>query len=261
MRAVDLAFVELVQRQLRDVRWAEPAELRATGSRRRRRATAAAAARVVVVVGGSTAALAGVARGPAVTSAPASASGPAEIPVEALLSGTDPAVRDVRADTDMELGDSGLQEPVQVDGSLDACAREHGEPVRTVVSRYSRSRSLFGHRWPGQPDSIYPVLAQDIYRLTPGGAAAVLDDLERHVSVCASWDQAVPRILKGEVSGTQQLVQRWRVTDRNLANCRTRTRPPALHRRPAVAQRIGGDQRAHRQAGPTRRRADRRPGG
>ncbi|WP_319458990.1 hypothetical protein [Micromonospora sp. RTP1Z1] len=219
MRDEDLTFVELVHRDLRDVRWLEAAELRARGSRRSRRATVAAAAVVLAAVCGSTVALAGAAREPAVT-APASRSGAAEIPVEALLSRTDPELRALGATADMELGDSGMAEPVRVDALLDVCAREHGEPARTLVSRYSRSRNLLRHSSPDRPDSVYPVLAQDIYRMTPDAAAQVFDDIDRHTSVCAAWEQTVPNMVKGEVSGTKQLLQRWQVVDRNFAGDR-----------------------------------------
>ncbi|PSK65352.1 hypothetical protein B0E53_02723 [Micromonospora sp. MH33] len=219
MRDDDVTFVELVHRELRTVRWPEPAELRALGSRRNRRAAVAAAAVVLAAICGSTVALAGAARQPAVTVA-ASPSGAGEIPVEALLSRSDPELRALDPTADMELGDSGLEEPVRVDGLLDTCAREHGEPVRTLVSRYSRSRNLLGHRLPDQPNSVYPVLVQDIYRMTPDGAAQIFADLDRHTTVCAAWEQAVPKMVKGEVAGTRQLLQRWQVVDRDFAGDR-----------------------------------------
>ncbi|MEE3919679.1 hypothetical protein V2I01_19275 [Micromonospora sp. BRA006-A] len=65
MRDDDLAFIDVMQRDLRNVRWAEPAELRARARRRSRRTVAAAAVTVLALTSGTAFVAAGRAAPPA----------------------------------------------------------------------------------------------------------------------------------------------------------------------------------------------------
>ncbi|MFG3600627.1 hypothetical protein [Micromonospora chersina] len=215
MRDDDLTFVELVQRELRDVRWAEPAELRARARRRSRRSAVVAVAAVLSVVSGSAVALAAHRGAPTVvTPAEKPAAVGAEVPTGVLLTETDPSLKALPAEGDIQLGDSGLDEPVRVDGLLETCARSLGTPVTPVTSRYSRSRNLLHNLAAGQSQNApWPVLAQDVYRVAPGAADRVFDDVDRFAARCATWQQTPAQRAGG-------VVHRWRVVDRDFAGDR-----------------------------------------
>ncbi|RKN23676.1 hypothetical protein D7147_01070 [Micromonospora musae] len=178
-------FVEKVQRDLRDVRWPDPDEIRARARRRsRRRATAAAVA--VLVFSGATVALvnrADEARTVAASGGRVGAAG-VGVPAEALLSKSDLPVP-----ADIEIGESGARESVRVDPLLDECAQQRGLPVNPVVSRYSRSRSLLRHPETDGRQSVQSVLTQDVYRVNADEADRILADLDRSVSSCSWWRQ------------------------------------------------------------------------
>jgi hypothetical protein len=209
MRDDDLTFVELMRRELRDVRWAEPAELRARARRRSRR-TAVVTAAAVLLAASATAAVAadpvgrpsgpvaaGNPTGTPVAPATPTPSGRAEIPDTALLE-----PRDVPFTTGVRLGDTGLGEPVRVDDQLESCARERGVPLQPTVSRYSRSRTLLRSS-PG-----VPVLRQDVYRVDPPWGLGLFGDVDRMVQSCGEWRSVAARALTGAaVSGV--LVHRW----------------------------------------------------
>ncbi|MCW3838777.1 hypothetical protein ONA70_01515 [Micromonospora yasonensis] len=216
MRDDDLRFVELVHRQLADVRWPEPTELRGRARRRSRRTAMAAAVAVLVVAGGTAVAVAEP-PGPGRTSLPLArppVAASAEVPAEALLSRADPAMKTLEATADIQLGESGLGEPVRVDTWLETCARSHGAAVQPVASRYSRSQNLLENLAAGQSNTPRPVLAQDVYRTVPGTARRVFDDLDRFVALCATW-QAPPA-----QRNATPVLHRWQITDRGFAGDR-----------------------------------------
>ncbi|MFC4148367.1 hypothetical protein ACFO0M_19110 [Micromonospora mangrovi] len=211
MRDDDLTFVGLVQQELRSVRWAEPAELRARARRRTRRTTLVAAVAVLLVASAATAVAADRAGGPVgpvaaggptgTVAAPATPtptpSGRAEIPDSALLEAGDLPVK-----TAGRLGDSGLGEPVRVDARLETCARERQIYLKPTVSRYSRSRTVL--RSPGG----VPALSQDVYRVDPPWGLGLFGDIDRMVQACPEWRTTAARSLTGR-AGSGQLVDRW----------------------------------------------------
>ncbi|MGW5670932.1 hypothetical protein [Micromonospora sp. NPDC003776] len=202
----DVRFVELVHRELRDVRWPEPTEIRAAARRRGRR-TAVAAAAAVLAVASVSAVLVGRAGGP---SPAASVGAYAEIPTEAML---DPA--DVPVRSDERLGDTGLGERVRVDDVLAGCGRDQGVPAAAAESRFSRAQTLIGSQAvDGFATHRSPVISQDVYRLA--SADDVFSGLDRLVAACASWRQAntVERD-GGSVSLT--FVHGWSVAARDFA--------------------------------------------
>ncbi|WP_229399790.1 hypothetical protein [Micromonospora okii] len=241
----DLTFAERMRRDLLDVRWPEPAELRARARRRSRR-TAMVAATAVLAVTSVAAVLAGRPAAPPTTSWPdrwlsaaapepsgrvamsAAApepsgraemsavaperSGRAEIPPEALLASTD-----VRVSSNVVLSDTGLREPVRVDPLLEACANARGLRAVQAVSRYSRSQTLLQDDTPGSdgPSGVM-VLTQDIYRLADGAAAGLFSDLDRAVTGCAGWRGSAPR---GGGTGTTavSVAHTWAAVARDFA--------------------------------------------
>ncbi|WP_089156609.1 hypothetical protein [Micromonospora sp. NBS 11-29] len=207
----DVTLVEALHRDLRNVRWAEPAEIRAAGRRRSRRTTTLIAVSLVVVAAlGATL----VDRTGAPTPAPPAAGpeGRAEISVAAMLTATD-----VPAATDERLGDTGLGERVRVDDILQACAREQGLPADQLTSRYSRSQTLIGAvEVPGFASYRRPFVSQDVYRLETGGAERLFADLDRSVTACADWRRSI------QAQGDQGVVDmtvghRWTVLARAFA--------------------------------------------
>ncbi|MGR6317217.1 hypothetical protein Q2K19_06890 [Micromonospora soli] len=201
----DVTFVELLQRDLREVRWPEPAEIRTTARRRSRRTAVAAAAAVLAV-----ASVSAVAVGRAGTPTPAppgtGVGGRAEISAEAMLT---PA--DVPAETDERLGDTGLDERVRVDDILRTCAQEQGLPTDQAVSRYSRSQTLMGTvEVDGFAPYRRPVISQDVYRLDPGAADRLFADLDRSVAACAGWGQ-MSRVQRDQGMVDTTVVHQWTV--------------------------------------------------
>ncbi|MDZ5441959.1 hypothetical protein U2F26_04330 [Micromonospora sp. 4G57] len=206
----DVTFVELVHRDLREVRWPEPAEIRAQARGRSRRTAVTAAAAVLVL-----ASVSAVVVGRAVAPAPppaATASEHAEIPAEAML-----APADVPAKSDERLGDTGLGERVRVDDVLRTCGQERGLLEDQAVSRYSRSQTLIGTATAdGFAPYRRPVVSQDVYRLEAGAAGRVFADLDRLVAACTTWRQVGPvQAERGTVTTT--LVHRWTVAASDFA--------------------------------------------
>ncbi|MFG2053609.1 hypothetical protein ACGFI9_06195 [Micromonospora sp. NPDC048930] len=208
----DDTFVELLARDLRDVRWPEPAEIRATARRRSRR-TAIAAAAAVLAVASVSAVLVGRAQAPAPSPA-ASVGGHAEIPTEAML---DPA--DVPVSSDERLGDTGLGERVRVDDVLAGCGRDQGVSPAPAESRFSRSQTLIGTQAvDGFATHRSPVISQDVYR--SASADAVFTDLDRLVAACASWRQA-NTVQRDGGPVTLTFVHGWSVAARDFAGDRS----------------------------------------
>ncbi|MFI1192054.1 hypothetical protein ACH4T9_02070 [Micromonospora sp. NPDC020750] len=217
----DLTFAERMHRDLRDVRWPEPAEIRARARRRSRRTAVAAAIAVLAVASVSAVTVGG--RDDAV--APLSSwaerrlfqpepepSGQAEIPQEALLEPADVGVRSY-----VRLGDTGLGEQVQVDPLLEVCADGRGLSGQQTVSRYSRSQALLQKDTPGQAwSSGGLVLTQDVYRLAPEASARFFTGLDRIVTACAGWTEVAPRPW-GPGTVTASVAHTWRAVERDFA--------------------------------------------
>ncbi|MEH0823402.1 MULTISPECIES: hypothetical protein [unclassified Micromonospora] len=203
----DVALVELLHRDLRNVTWPEPGALRATARRRSRRSAALAAVSVVVVAA-LTATL--VDRTGAPPPSAAAVDGPGEIVAEAML---EPA--DIPAPTGERLGETGLAEPVRVDDLLQVCAREQGRPAEEPRSRYSRSQTLMEP--PTEPaTTIGTVLTQDVYRMESGTAGGFLTDLEGTVAACGAWRTTGQVYTERGMVGAD-VVHRWYVAASGFA--------------------------------------------
>ncbi|NBE81371.1 hypothetical protein [Micromonospora rubida] len=219
----DLTFAERMHQGLRDVRWPEPAEIRARARRRSRRTAVAAATAVLAVTSFSAVAVGG--RDGAVAPLTSWAdwrmfqpepepepSRQAEIPQEALLELTD-----VGVPSNVRLGDTGLRESVQVDPLLETCADGRGLSGQQTVSRYSRSQTLLQKDMPDQAwSSGAPVLTQDVYRLAPGASARFFIELDRVVTACADWTEVAPRQW-GLGAVTVSVAHTWRAVERDFA--------------------------------------------
>ncbi|ATO15023.1 hypothetical protein CO540_15300 [Micromonospora sp. WMMA2032] len=204
----DVALVELLHRDLRNVTWPEPEAIRATARRRSRRSAALAAASVVVVAA-LTATLVDRAGAPPPLAAGA-VDGPGEIVAEAML---EPA--DIPVPTGERLSESGIDEPVRVDDLLQVCAREQGRPAEEPRSRYSLSQTLMEP--PTEPaTTIGSVLTQDVYRMGPEAAGRFVTDLEGTVAACGAWRTTGKAYTeRGTVSA--EVVHRWYVAASGFA--------------------------------------------
>ncbi|MFI7513744.1 hypothetical protein ACIBVK_09655 [Micromonospora echinofusca] len=200
-------FVEQLHRDLRDVRWPEPAEIRARARRRSRRTSVLAAVAVLVVASGSAYAVNGRPVPPAppaaVTAGSPVAVTPAEIPQEALLRPVDVPLK-----TGALLGESGLAEPVRIDPVLEACGRERGVPSAAPTSRYSRSQTLL--RLKEDATARGPALTQDVYRLDPGQGRLVFGMVGLLLNPCAEWQLAGSAFLGGRQVATVA-THRWEI--------------------------------------------------
>ncbi|SCL19017.1 hypothetical protein GA0070624_1662 [Micromonospora rhizosphaerae] len=210
----DLTFAERLRRDLRDVRWAEPAEIRARARRRTRRAVVAAAAAVLAVVSSSAYAAAGRSATPAppVAATPASTvtAAPAEIPQEALL-----IPRDVPLKTGVRLGETGLGETVRVDPVLESCGRDRGVPSTEPTSRYSRSQTLL-RAAADRTAAPGPVLTQDVYRIDPDRSRLLFGTVSLLLDACAEWQHTGSVVLAGRTVPTVS-THRWETPITNFA--------------------------------------------
>ncbi|MCW3815348.1 hypothetical protein ONA91_12875 [Micromonospora sp. DR5-3] len=232
MRDDDLAFVDRVQRELGDVRWPEPVEIRARAQRRSRRTAALAALAVLTVASASAVAVAArpdASGTPSTVAEPASAlpasgepeptfprrspiaSPAAEIPLDVLLQAAD-----VKAKTEAPLTQSGLGEGVQLDEMLRYCRKVQGQRAEWEPSRYSRSLTLLRNR-PGaeQPPSDV-LLNQDVYRVAPDVADRIFAEMAEVLAPCREWRSSGPTRWQGKTIRAQ-VVHSWQEVDRNFA--------------------------------------------
>ncbi|MFD2766947.1 hypothetical protein [Micromonospora eburnea] len=218
MRDDDLAFVELMQRELRDVRWPEPAEIRARARRRSRRTAVVAAMAVLAVTSASAVA---VAARPGLPTAPASVAATAEpspservlaeVPLDVLLG---PA--DVRTQSEA-LTQAGLDEPVRVDAQLLLCHKRQGHTASWESSRYSRSVTLVRSRSAVADNaSAEFVLSEDVYRVAPEVGRRFFAGIDKMLAPCENWRSRGPTQWQGEVVDAE-VIHRWQVVDRNFA--------------------------------------------
>ncbi|MEH1167650.1 hypothetical protein V6V47_19920 [Micromonospora sp. CPCC 205539] len=205
----ELMIVERIHRDLSDVRWPEPQEIRARARRRRRR-TAVAATVVLTLAGVSAFTLVSAER----ESAPPSLTAPVrgEITADSLLQ---PA--DLPQPAQMALSESGLRESLRLDDVLGYCRSSQGMLPVWQASRWSRSQTLLRVRPAGDVGTSNDVLlSQDLYRVTPEAADAFFTDLDRLLAPCAEWRSVGPYEVAG-VSGTGEAVHRWTVVQRDFA--------------------------------------------
>ncbi|GIJ19577.1 hypothetical protein [Micromonospora lutea] len=212
----EMRLLERVQHDLREVRWAAPAELRERAARRRRHAMAGAAIAVLMVAALSAVVTKRLAAPPppplaAPLAVPTVAVPSAEIPREALVQPGDLSVS-----TEPPLGRTGLGEPVQIDQMLLSCHREQGRAADWEMSRYSRSQTLLRSRVDGTEPGLAELLfSQDVYRLTPQVADRIVARIDALLTPCASWLARGEALWEGDIAA-MEAEHRWEVTDRDF---------------------------------------------
>ncbi|MEV4655350.1 hypothetical protein [Micromonospora sp. NPDC049301] len=198
----DLAFIERVHRDLGDVRWPEPQEIRAVARRRSRRRVVLAAVVVLAMATGTAYASAGRPPVPPTdTAGPAETAGRTEIPPYSLLSSAE-----VPVPTGVQLGDAGLGELVRLDPLLERCGGEQNLPAVDAASRYSRSLTLLSRTDGRSP--VRTVLSQDVYRLDPRVGGRLFGSLRMLLDACREWRLVGSTVVAGEPTPSETL-HRW----------------------------------------------------
>ncbi|MBM7079668.1 hypothetical protein [Micromonospora humida] len=211
----ELTFVDRLHRDLREVRWPEPAELRARARRRSRRTAVLSTATVLVVLAGAAVAARERPTGPATPTAPVAAPGPApvrtEIPLDALLT---PA--DLPTKTGERLGNTGLGEAVRIDPLLESCGRERDVSAQLSVSRASRSQTLLRPTTrAGGPAT--PVLSQDVYRIDLPRGRWLFGEIDRLLNACAEWTLNASTLAADQQPVATEQEHRWEPAARDFA--------------------------------------------
>ncbi|WP_328380901.1 hypothetical protein OHQ88_22440 [Micromonospora zamorensis] len=204
-------FVEHVRRDLLDVRWPEPQEIRARARRRSQRRIVVSTV-VLALAGVSAVAVAAPRTSPPLVQPAASASPTRhEITTDALLQPTD-----LPQPVDVQLSESGLRESIRLDQLLTYCRTDQGYPDGVPVSLLSRSQTLVRKNAPRAMTENDGLVTQDLFRLTPDGAAQLLSSLDDLIAPCREYRSVGPYQV-GEASGTAEAVHRWTVTQRDFA--------------------------------------------
>ncbi|RAO26806.1 hypothetical protein PSN13_06836 [Micromonospora saelicesensis] len=209
----DPTFVEQIQRDLRDVRWLGPEEIRSRARRRSQRKVVVATV-VLALAGVSAVAVAAPRKSPPpVLPAAAPSASPTrhEITTDALLQ---PA--DLPQQVDVQLSQSGLGEPVLLDHLLDACRTSQGRSDGRQYSILSRSQTLVPKRAAAILTQSDGLLTQDLYRLTPDAAIQLLATMDDLVAPCAEWN-SIGGYKVGGATGTGSATHRWAVVQRDFA--------------------------------------------
>ncbi|MEV4770915.1 hypothetical protein [Micromonospora humida] len=211
----ELTFVDRLHRDLREVRWPEPAELRARARRRSRRTAVLSTVTVLVVLAGAAVAARERPTGPATPTAPVAApvSAPVrtEIPLDALLT---PA--DLPTKTGERLGDTGLGEAVRIDPLLESCGRERDISAQLSVSRASRSQTLLRPTTrAGRPAT--PVLSQDVYRIELARGRWLFGEIDRLLNACAEWTLSASTLAADQQPVATEQEHRWEPAARDFA--------------------------------------------
>ncbi|MCG5449883.1 hypothetical protein [Micromonospora hortensis] len=207
----DPTFVEQIQRDLQDVRWLGPEEIRSRGRRRSQRKIVVATV-VLALAGVSAVAVAAPRKSPPPAQPAASASPTRhEIATDALLQ---PA--DLSQQVDVQLSQSGLGEPVLLDHLLGYCRTSQGRSNGWQMSILSRSQTFV-------PKDAAPIrtrsaglVTQDLFRLVPEAARQLFTDLDDLVAPCAAWLSVGPVMTAGGTR-TGEALHRWSVVRRGFA--------------------------------------------
>ncbi|MGC4865030.1 hypothetical protein ACLQ3B_06320 [Micromonospora sp. DT53] len=206
----DPTFVEQIQRDLRDVRWLAPEEIRARGRRRSQRKVVVATV-VLALAGVSAVAVAAPRTSPPLVQPAASASPTRhEITTDALLQ---PA--DLSQQVEVQLSQSGLGEPVLLDHMLGACRTSQGRSNGWQNSILSRSQTFVPKHAAPIRTSV-GLVTQDLFRLVPEAAIQLIDTLDDVVAPCADW-VSVGEYKAGSATGTGMATHRWAVIQRGFA--------------------------------------------
>ncbi|MGI5525476.1 hypothetical protein ACQEUX_31670 [Micromonospora sp. CA-259024] len=209
----DPTFVERVQRDLHDVRWLGPEEIRSRARRRSQRRIVVATV-VLALAGVSAVAVAapGTSPSPVLPAAAPSASPTRhEITTDALLQ---PA--DLPQPVYVQLSQSGLGEPVLLDSVLGHCRTSQGLSDGWQPSILSRSQTLMRKPSTGMLVEGDALVMQDLFRLVPETATQLLATLDDLVAPCAEWRSAGPLETVGSTH-TVEVVHRWAVVQRGFA--------------------------------------------
>ncbi|MEG3632365.1 hypothetical protein [Micromonospora palythoicola] len=206
----EMRFLERMHQDLREVRWAEPAELRERGTRRRRRAVVGSAVAVLMVAAASVVVTRDLAEPPPAVplAAPTTSVPSAEIPRDAMVQ-----PGDLPVETGPPLGQSGLGEPVQIDHVLLACHQEQGRSAYWETSRYSRSQTLL--RAPAERLPAEEVFSQAVYRLAPQVVDRIFTRIDALLAPCANWRSSGSMLWDEQVVAAEA-DHRWEVTARDF---------------------------------------------
>ncbi|MFI7215369.1 hypothetical protein ACIBP4_29950 [Micromonospora maritima] len=214
MRDDDLAFIDLLERELHSVRWAEPAELRARARRRSRRTAVAAAVAVLALTSGAAfvAADRDTPPVPAAASPSATAWRATDVPADALLQPSD-----LRPAVTTPWSEANLGEEIRLDRMLEVCRQDQGLGTQWATSRYSRSVSLVRERrgTGGQPEGQV-LAAQDLHRLAPEDGERLFDGLPALLAPCRTWRATGPVQLRDRTVQAE-VVHSWQEVDRGFA--------------------------------------------
>ncbi|MFG1839170.1 hypothetical protein ACGFH8_12125 [Micromonospora sp. NPDC049175] len=209
----DLPFVEQIHSDLRDVRWPAPEEIRSRARRRSQRRIVVATV-VLAFAGLSAVAVAAPRKSPSPAlpaAAPSAAPTRHEITTDALLP---PA--ELSQQVEVQLSDSGLGEPVQLDHQLDYCRTSQGRSDGRKMSILSRSQTLVHTQSPSVATQSKGVLTQDLFRMVPEAATQLFAELDELVAPCAEW-RSVGQVKTAEGIRTMEAVHRWAVVQRGFA--------------------------------------------
>ncbi|MEU4527584.1 hypothetical protein AB0F49_05080 [Micromonospora ureilytica] len=207
----DPTLVEQIQRDLRDVRWLGPEEIRSRARRRSQRKIVVAT--VVLALAGVSAVAVAAPRASPPPAQPAASASPTrhEITTDALLQ---PA--DLSQQVDVQLSQSGLGEPVRLAAMLSYCRTSQGRSEGWQTSILSRSQTFV-------PKHAAPILTQsdglvtqDLFRLAPEAARQLFSSLDDLVAPCAAWLSVGP-ILTAGGTRTGEALHRWSVAQRGFA--------------------------------------------
>ncbi|MEU1241576.1 hypothetical protein ABZ388_14560 [Micromonospora parva] len=207
----DPTLVEQIQRDLRDVRWLGPEEIRARARRRSQRRIVAAT--VVLALAGVSAAAVAAPRTSPPSALPAASASPDATPTQHEIT-TDALLQpaDLTRPIEVQLSQAGMGEPVRVDAMLDQCRANLGLPEGWRFSRLSRSQTLLRARPAGtEPGNADVLVMQDVYRMaTQDEATLALVTLQGLVDPCDEWRSRGPYERKGQ-TGTAEAVHQWQV--------------------------------------------------
>ncbi|MGW3855631.1 hypothetical protein [Micromonospora arida] len=205
----DPTFVEQIQRDLRDVRWLGPEEIRSRARRRSQRKVVVAT--VVLTLAGVSAVAVAAPRQSPTPALPAAAPTRHEISTDGLLQPSDLPQR-----VDVPLSQLGLGEPVRLADMLGYCRRSQGRSEGWQMSILSRSQTLVRKHSPSSPTEPDSAIMQDVFRLVPEAATQLFADLDDLVAPCASWLSVGP-IMTAKGSRTAEVLHRWSVVRRGFA--------------------------------------------
>ncbi|KAB1922587.1 hypothetical protein AB0J94_04635 [Micromonospora noduli] len=209
----DPTFVEQIQRDLRDVRWLGPEEIRSRGRRRSQRKIVVATV-VLALAGVSAVAVAAPRKSPPPAlpaAAPSASPTRHEITTDALLQ---PA--DLPQQVDVQLSQSGLGEPVRLADMLSYCRTSQGRSEGWQTSILSRSQTFVPKRAAPILTQSDGLVTQDLFRLVPETARQLFASLDDLVAPCATWLSVGPVMTAGGTR-TGEALHRWSVVRRGFA--------------------------------------------